>query len=288
MALYIIVHWRLWVSFLLQQCISCHDSRLVVKLECKSWRSDGSGPFVIPPPPLLPNSRESRPNASKMISLLLLPFLVQLAIHLVNTFGATTINDLVRPPQPCSQTTPLTSPPQLWQLYCLLPTSSPEAAKIAPLRREVLQLKRELATVSAQDEFSKWARIRRKLDKATADYEAQAGKQQSTRARFDSIVNKLRWVGTTGLRYLLQFWFSKVPVFWLPAGWVPAWAEWLLAFPRAPSGAVSIQVWWIACASVIALVGEAVGAGVTLVVKQRAQGRKEGVKMSATAEKKEL
>lgn len=37
---------------------------------------------------------------------------------------------------------------------------------------------------------------------------------------------------------------------------MPWYVEWVLAFPRAPSGSISIQVWGAACGIVISLVGE--------------------------------
>ncbi|GAM82809.1 hypothetical protein ANO11243_007950 [Dothideomycetidae sp. 11243] len=201
-----------------------------------------------------------------MLSLLLLPFLVQLAIHLINTFGASTINEL------------------LWALFNrLIPNqTSRDASDATRLQREVVRLKRELAGISAQDEFTRWAKLRRQLDKAVAEQEKKASGVNATRAKFDTAANTLRWAGTTGLRFVLQFWFSKRPMFWIPNGWVPAYVEWVLAFPRAPTGSVSMQVWWIACASVIALVGEAVGATIVLAsgTKQR-----EKVAMLASQEK---
>ncbi|KAF2155691.1 Guided entry of tail-anchored protein 1 [Myriangium duriaei CBS 260.36] len=217
-----------------------------------------------------------------MLSLLLLPFLVQLAIHLVNTFGAATINEL------------------LWTIFSKFPTqTSRDATEADKLRREVVRLKRELAGVSAQDEFSKWAKLRRQHDKVAAEHEKISSGLTATRGKFDTAANGLRWAGTTGLRFVLQFWFSKRPMFWIPRGWVPGYVEWLLAFPRAPTGAVSMQVWWIACASVIALVGEALGATVVLVSGKRREkiamasgtGTHEKGKSTtgqSTAEKKEL
>ncbi len=67
-----------------------------------------------------------------------------------------------------------------------------------------------------------------------------------------------RLLGTTGLRFLLQFWFAKQPMFWLPQGWLPGYIEWILACPKAPMGSISVQVWWLACAGVIQLLGELV------------------------------
>jgi hypothetical protein len=74
-------------------------------------------------------------------------------------------------------------------------------------------------------------------------------------------------------------------MFWLPRGWVPGFVEWALAFPRAPRGSVSVQVWGIACATVVQLVGEAVVAGWVLVQKRReGEGKeREGMKMGAKA-----
>ena len=64
---------------------------------------------------------------------------------------------------------------------------------------------------------------------------------------------------------------------------MPWYVEWILAFARAPRGSVSIQMWFVACATVVQLVGQAVAAGVVLVGERR-QGmgkRREKVAMGA-------
>jgi len=38
------------------------------------------------------------------------------------------------------------------------------------LKREIVRLKREMGAVSAQDEFTKWAKLRRQHDKAEAEF----------------------------------------------------------------------------------------------------------------------
>lgn len=57
----------------------------------------------------------------------------------------------------------------------------------------------------------------------------------------------------------LQFWYSKTPVFALPSGWLPYYVEWILSFPRAPLGSVSIHVWSNVCATAIAVLAEILG-----------------------------
>ncbi|GAB7348224.1 hypothetical protein MBLNU459_g6221t1 [Dothideomycetes sp. NU459] len=214
-----------------------------------------------------------------MVSLLLSVFLLNVLIHLVNAFGAATINEL------------------LWLLYNKLPTpTAKDAQEAARMRREVVRLKREMNAVSAQDEFSRWAKLRRQHDKAVAEHEKSASSVQATKATFDKVANAVRWLSTNGLRYLLQFWFSKQALFWLPQGWVPSYVEWILAFPRAPRGSISIQVWGIACASVTAMVSEAILALYKLTLqtspanKQREEPMAFGSSTGASApvEKKEL
>lgn len=42
------------------------------------------------------------------------------------------------------------------------------------LKREVVQLKREMNATSSQDEFAKWAKLRRRHDKTLEEYEAKS------------------------------------------------------------------------------------------------------------------
>ncbi|KAL2429893.1 Protein GET1 [Exophiala dermatitidis] len=185
-----------------------------------------------------------------MVSLLVTVFLIQLFCHLVLTIGSKPINDL------------------LWQIYCRLPfQSSHDIQEQIRLRREVVRLKREMNAVSAQDEFSKWAKLRRQHDKAMEEYDKKAAAVSAARASFDTKASAIRWTCTSGLRFALQFWHAKTPVFTYPRGWFPWYIEWLLGFPRCPYGGVSINVWSVACSTVIALVWE-----VTVYVIQWVRG----------------
>ena len=50
--------------------------------------------------------------------------------------------------------------------------------------------------------------------------------------------------------------------------------EWGLSFPKAPLGSVSINVWSVACGSVISLVSEALLASIALAVKKPDENKK--------------
>ena len=116
---------------------------------------------------------------------------------------------------------------------------------------------------------------------------------------FDKYLTGGRWLITRVPQWLLPFWYGKEPMFWLPHGWFPYYAEWLLSFPRAPMGSVSIVSWQVACTMVVALVGDFVASLVRLALRrtpakgpavkipgQPAEGK--GAGAPASREKKEL
>ncbi|KAF1990934.1 hypothetical protein K402DRAFT_323726 [Aulographum hederae CBS 113979] len=188
-----------------------------------------------------------------MPSLLLTVFVLQVIIHLINTIGAQAINEL------------------LWLLYNKLPTPTSSAARDQiRLQKEIIRLRRERAAISAQDNFTKWAKLGRQLDKVVAEHEKSTSSLSSVKSTFDSTATTIRWLLTNGLRFYLQYRYAREPLFWLPHGWIPTYVEWIMAFPRAPRGSVSVQVWFVACSSIVKMVGEAAGSGYVL-------GRKAGL-----------
>jgi tail-anchored protein insertion receptor len=196
---------------------------------------------------------------------------------------------------------------KLWQLYNKFPTpTSKSAGDQTRLRREIVRLKRELNTVSAQDEFSKWAKLRRQHDKAVADYDklsmcnidmpllptpcevrltdCQGSSLQSSKSSFDTQLTTFRLIGINGLRLFLQYMYNRRPLFWIPKGWLPYYAEWLLSFPMAPLGSISIYMWSIACANVIQILTDVLVAGFVLGAGDKRQGGQ--VKGTVGGEKK--
>lgn len=125
------------------------------------------------------------------------------------------------------------------------------AAKQRKLRKQVLEDKAELGRTSSQDEFAKWAKLRRKLDKGLADLEKANNNLSSSRSSFSKKFSTLLWLMTTGAQFLLSWWFRKQPIFWLPEGWVPYPVAWLLSFPSAPIGSVSSGAWGAICRCVL-------------------------------------
>lgn len=64
------------------------------------------------------------------------------------------------------------TPGQLWQIWSRTPFgTSKDFQEQIRLRREVVRMKRELNQISAQDDFARWAKLRRQVDKATEEHD---------------------------------------------------------------------------------------------------------------------
>ncbi|KAF5230411.1 hypothetical protein FANTH_13858 [Fusarium anthophilum] len=206
-----------------------------------------------------------------MASLMLSIFVVEVVVNLVNTIGAAAINNL------------------LWAIINFLPISTAKAAgEQRKLQADYLKVRRDLNSTSSQDEFAKWAKLRRQHDKLLEQLEKTKKTNEAARSSFDKILTVLRVVVTRAPQYFLPFWYATEPMFWLPYGWFPYWAEWILSFPRAPIGSVSIASWQLACTGVIALFSDLIVgiAGLLLNAKQAKEAPVPAQEVAAEEKKK--
>ncbi|QPG93700.1 hypothetical protein C2857_001782 [Epichloe festucae Fl1] len=174
-----------------------------------------------------------------MTRVLFIIFAVELVAQFINAVGATQINDLI------------------WTLINYLPIStSKAAAEQRTLQAEYLKIRRELSATSSQDEFAKWAKLRRQHDKKLEQLDAAKKELEAARSNFDRYLTAIRMLVTKVPQYFVPFWYGKEPMFWLPYGWFPYYAEWIISFPRAPLGSVSAPSWQLACSGVLTLLSE--------------------------------
>lgn len=136
------------------------------------------------------------------------------------------------------------------------------------LRADVFATKQQLAKTSSQDEFAKWAKLRRKVDKGIADLDKLSmfpflfsrsaltrllltttpfttdGTLSSSRTTFTLLFKGLMFILTTLLPFAVTSYYGKTPIFWLPPGgnWFGP-LGWFLSLPRAPAGSVSSTMW---------------------------------------------
>ena len=178
------------------------------------------------------------PFCKVAMELALLFFLSALVVTLIDWVGSDSLASLVRPllltASSLDSTLAHRSHTQFYAPF------APAGHSTRANKAEILDLRAQLAATSSQDEFSKWARLRRKLDKAVQDLEATTANTSAHRTQFNKSFKSALWVVTTVAPFVVSSWHRKSPVFWLPRGWFGP-LGWWLSFPSAPAGAPSLS-----------------------------------------------
>lgn len=155
--------------------------------------------------------------------------------------------------------------PQAYSVYLRIFYSG-KASQQKDLKVHILATKKELLETSSQDQFAKWAKLRRKVDKGLADLDALStfhkysqklprgsksyliidSELSVVRTKFSVQFSTALWTLTTGARFIVGWWYRRTPVFYLPSGWFGP-VTWWLSLPFAPAGtycSVSVYVSW--------------------------------------------
>ncbi|KAI9090821.1 WRB/Get1 family [Phlyctochytrium arcticum] len=107
--------------------------------------------------------------------------------------------------------------------------------KTNKLKQKILVTQTELKRTSAQDEFAKWAKLRRSLDKMKAEYETISRQDGMSKTFFEL---KVSW-GLRAILYGTQIWivlmYRSTPVFYLPYEWLGP-ISFITSLPGAPAG----------------------------------------------------
>ena len=120
----------------------------------------------------------------------------------------------------------------------------------SPTKKELFRVKLEIRQTSAQDQFAKWAKLRRRYDKLLNQYQQENKDLFARRAVVDFYTSWCLYLTTWILiGYMLVFW-SFDALFYLPGDWFGPIHDWLL-FPFAPSGSVGAFYWFSCCRSCI-------------------------------------
>ncbi|KAK9351967.1 CHD5-like protein-domain-containing protein [Lipomyces doorenjongii] len=135
----------------------------------------------------------------------------------------------------------------IWYLWiAFVPSKAARNVKrLREVQREAIAVSTERSNTSSQDEFAKWAKLNRKVDKLRGEIEKLNAAISTQRAFFKSQIRRVIWILTTGMKIFVRIKYRKVAVFWLPKGMFPSWIEWMLSLTSAPRGSVSVSAWFM-------------------------------------------
>ncbi|XP_062510473.1 guided entry of tail-anchored proteins factor 1-like [Corticium candelabrum] len=110
------------------------------------------------------------------------------------------------------------------------------------LRRDVEELKKKLADVSAQDEFAYHARLQRKLNKVTEDFKTSTSNDQTFAWKTRLVMKGTIMVSMFLTHVAVVWWFWTDIVLSVPANFLYP-MDGLLAYPVGKSGDVGAPAW---------------------------------------------
>ncbi|XP_043975493.1 guided entry of tail-anchored proteins factor 1 isoform X1 [Gambusia affinis] len=127
-----------------------------------------------------------------------------------------------------------------------------DAEQESEMRTEIQQMKKEQSSISMMDEFARYARLERKINKTTDKLKTHVQSRTAQQAKMKWVVNIIFYILQAALMVSLIWKYYSDPVTVVPSKWI-APVERLVAFPTGVAGGVGITCWLVVCNKVITL-----------------------------------
>lgn len=142
----------------------------------------------------------------------------------------------------------------------LLPTISSFLSKMvqkdaeqeSEMRAEIQEMKKEQSSISMMDEFARYARLERKINKMTDKLKTHVKSRTAQQAKMKWVVNIVFYILQAAVMISLIWKYYSDPVTVVPSKWI-APVERLVAFPTGVAGGVGITCWLVVCNKVVTL-----------------------------------
>nr|XP_040030342.1 guided entry of tail-anchored proteins factor 1 isoform X1 [Gasterosteus aculeatus aculeatus] len=135
---------------------------------------------------------------------------------------------------------------------CLSKMVQKDAEQESEMRTEVQEMKKEQASISMMDEFARYARLERKINKMTDKLKTHVKSRTAQQAKMKWVVNIVFYILQAALMISLIWKYYSDPVTVVPSKWI-APVERLVAFPTGVAGGVGITCWLVVCNKVVSL-----------------------------------
>ncbi|XP_030887170.1 tail-anchored protein insertion receptor WRB isoform X2 [Leptonychotes weddellii] len=141
----------------------------------------------------------------------------------------------------------------LCRAFCMSRLLQKDAEQEAQMRAEIQDMKQELSTVNMMDEFARYARLERKINKMTDKLKTHVKARTAQLAKIKWVISVAFYVLQAALMVSLIWKYYSVPVAVVPSKWITP-LDRLVAFPTRVAGGVGITCWILVCNKVVAIV----------------------------------
>uniref|UniRef100_S4RSP1 Guided entry of tail-anchored proteins factor 1 n=2 Tax=Petromyzon marinus TaxID=7757 RepID=S4RSP1_PETMA len=130
--------------------------------------------------------------------------------------------------------------------------TQPDSGRELELREELRKMRRELATISVMDEFARYARLERRINKASDELKTSLQARTTQLTTMKWIINISFYTLQAVVMITLIWNYYSTPVAMLPSKWVSP-LEKLVAFPTGVPGGIGITCWLLVCNKIAGL-----------------------------------
>ncbi|XP_051534547.1 guided entry of tail-anchored proteins factor 1 [Myxocyprinus asiaticus] len=120
------------------------------------------------------------------------------------------------------------------------------------MRTEIQNMRMELSTISMMDEFARYARLERKINKMTDQLKTLVKSRTAQQSKMKWTVKIVFYILQAALMISIILKYYAEPVTVVPSKWI-APLEKLVAFPSGVAGGVGITCWLVVCNKVVAI-----------------------------------
>ncbi|BES92983.1 Tryptophan rich basic protein [Nesidiocoris tenuis] len=117
---------------------------------------------------------------------------------------------------------------------------------------EIATVRRQLEEINPKEEFAKYARLKRQLDKLKDDYKAEARTTAGRKWKYGFAARYGAQFMMTIACMVLFYMYRSTPVVILREEWLEPFTG-ILSFPTYVPGALSFPVWFLVCNTVVKL-----------------------------------
>ncbi|XP_008984946.1 guided entry of tail-anchored proteins factor 1 isoform X3 [Callithrix jacchus] len=148
---------------------------------------------------------------------------------------------------------PVETPPESSDWSGMSRMLQKDAEQESQMRAEIQDMKQELSTVNMMDEFARYARLERKINKMTDKLKTHVKARTAQLAKIKWVISVAFYVLQAALMISLIWKYYSVPVAVVPSKWITP-LDRLVAFPTRVAGGVGITCWILVCNKVVAIV----------------------------------
>ncbi|XP_061733441.1 guided entry of tail-anchored proteins factor 1 [Nerophis ophidion] len=134
----------------------------------------------------------------------------------------------------------------------LCKTVQKDAEEETEMRAEIQAMKKEQSSISMMDQFARYARLDRKINKMTDKLKTHVKSRTGQQAKMKWVVSIVFYILQAALMISLIWKYYSDPVTVVPSKWI-APVERLVAFPTGVTGGVGITCWLVVCNKVVTL-----------------------------------